>query len=180
MARIYGEDIILREYREDDLKYMRKWVNNPQITKWLSDAFLTPHTYQTTEKYLKHILDYTGKEQIYFVIANKDTGEYIGQLDLIRIDWKNRVGELGIVIGTENNRGKGYGTKAIKLLQKYVFESLNLNRLELELRGYNKRAYKCYKKCGFIEEGRKRKEFYIDGEFTDTIIMSILKEEYKK
>ncbi|MDU7473638.1 MAG: N-acetyltransferase, partial [Paenibacillus macerans] len=34
-----------------------------------------------------------------FVIAEKDTLEYIGQIDLHKIDWQNRSAVLGIVIG---------------------------------------------------------------------------------
>lgn len=55
---------------------------------------------------------------------------------------------------------------------------MNLNRLELGLREYNTNGYKCYLKCGFKEEGRKRQDFFIDGRYTDSIIMSILKSEY--
>ncbi len=84
-----------------------------------------------------------------FVIAHKDTEEYIGQLDLIKIDWPNRVGTIGIVIGTKENLSKGYGTEAIKLLQDFVFNKLNLNKLELDVRSFNERAIACYKKMWF-------------------------------
>ena len=114
-----------------------------------------------------------------FIIAHKDTEEYIGQLDLIKIDWPNRVGTIGIVIGTKENLGKGYGTEAIKLLQDFVFNKLNLNKLELDVRSFNERAIACYKKCGFIEEGRIRENFYVDGKYTDTIRMGLLKREWK-
>ena len=50
------------------------------------------------------------------------------------------------------------GTEAIKLLQSFVFERMNMNRLELNLHDYNERAYKCYLKCGFSEEGRLRQK----------------------
>jgi RimJ/RimL family protein N-acetyltransferase len=107
------------------------------------------------------------------------TEEYIGQLDLLNIDWKNRVGKMGIVIGAEK-QGQGYGYKAIMLLEKFVFNTLNLNRLELVLHDYNIKAYNCYLKCGFKEEGRLRQNFYINGQYTDRIQMSILRSEYKE
>ena len=37
----------------------------------------------------------------------------------------------------------------------------------------------CYKKCGFIEEGIRRKKYYYKGEYLDTILMGLLKEEFK-
>lgn len=177
MARILGKRIMLREYKKEDLICMRKWVNNYNITKYLSDIFLYPHTLNETEKFLNSILEGNNKDKN-FIIANKDTEEYLGQIDLLKIDWKNRLGVLGIVLGEESNLGKGYGEEAIKLLLDYSFNKLNLNRVELWLHDFNKRAYKCYLKCGFKEEGRKRNSFYLDGKYTDYILMGILKDEF--
>ncbi|MBC8591363.1 GNAT family N-acetyltransferase [Wansuia hejianensis] len=178
MYRLTGERIILREYRREDLVHMRKWVNDYDITKYLSNLFLYPHSISDTENFLNAMIEGNSNMKG-FIIAHKGTEEYIGQLDLIKIDWLNRVGTIGIVIGTKENLGKGYGTEAIKLLQGFAFNELNLNKLELEVRDYNKRAISCYKKCGFIEEGIIRENYYIDGKYTDTIRMGVLKKEWK-
>lgn len=177
MPRLVGERIMLREYRKEDLPHMRKWVNDNEIVEYLSNIFLYPHTVNETEKFLNLMLE--GNSNIKgFVICHKDTEEYIGQIDLIKIDWVSRVAALGIVIGSKENISKGYGSESIKLLQEFVFNRLNLNRLELDVRAYNKRAIAAYKKCGFIEEGVSREDFYINGRYTDTIHMAILKREW--
>jgi RimJ/RimL family protein N-acetyltransferase len=178
VPRLFGEKVMLREYQKGDLTHMREWVNDPEIVDNLSDIFLHAHSLNETENFLDAILEGKSENQIHFVIADKQPGNYIGQIDIIRIDWKNRVAELGIVIGKKDLLGKGFGTDAIKLLQYFVFEKLNLNRLQLSLHDYNKRAYKCYLKCGFIEEGRSRQSFFINGHYTDRIFMGILQEEY--
>lgn len=178
MAILIGERIILREYRKEDLAYMRRWVNNIEITKTLSNVFLYAHTMNDTENFLNAMMN--GSLGIKgYVIAHKDTSDYIGQIDLIGIDWVNRFGTLGIVIGSTENLSKGYGTEAIKLIQDFAFNKLNLHKLELEVRAYNNRAIRCYEKCGFVEEGRLRENFYTDGEYTDTLVMGILKSEYE-
>ncbi|MGP0586651.1 GNAT family N-acetyltransferase [Paenibacillus timonensis] len=179
MPRLMGDRIILREYRKEDLQYMRVWCNDPEIVDNLSDVFLFPHTVNGTEQYLNSILE-GNTQQKGFVIAHKDTEEYIGQIDLFKIDWKNRSTELGIVIGIKKYLGKGYGTEAIKVLQNFVFNRLNLNRLHLELHDFNQRAYRCYVKCGFKEEGRLREKNFVNGRYSDTIYMSILKKEYEE
>lgn len=176
MYRLAGERIILREYREEDYPYMRSWVNDYEITKYLSNIFMYPHTELDTENFLKAMMEgrYRG-----FVIAHKETEEYIGQVDLINIDWPNRVGTIGIVIGTKENLGKGYGSEALKLLLEFAFMKLNLNKLELDVRAFNDRAIKCYKKLGFQVEGVLRENFYDNGQYTDTIRMGILKREWE-
>lgn len=178
MARLIGEKIMLREYKKEDLQYMRKWVNDNEITKFLSNVFLYPHTLNGTENFLNSMLEGNTNAKG-FVIANIEDEEYIGQIDLIAIDWVNRVGTIGIVIGNKDYLGKGYGTEAIKLLQEFAFKKLNLHKLELTVRAFNDRAIHCYKKCGFKEEGRIRENFYADGKYTDTVHMGVLKREFE-
>jgi RimJ/RimL family protein N-acetyltransferase len=179
MPRLYGEKIMLREYRKEDLPSMRKWVNDPVVVDNLSDIFLYPHSVHETESFLNTMLE--GKSGFKgFVIADRETEDYIGQIDLVKVDWKNRAGELGIIIGAAEHRGRGIGAKAIRLLQDFAFNRLNLHRLQLSVHDYNEQAIRCYRKCGFREEGRKRESFYIHGRYADTIIMSILRSEYRE
>lgn len=177
MYRLEGERIILREYRREDLSYMRKWVNDYEITRTLSNVFLYPHTMADTENFINGMIE--GKMKG-FVIAHKGSEDYIGQLDLINIDWPNRVATIGIVIGTKENLSKGYGTEAIKLLQEFAFNKLNLNKLELDVREFNKRGIRCYEKSGFKIEGVIRENYYENGEYSNTVKMGILKREWNE
>lgn len=178
MPRLVGTRIVLREYQKEDLESMRKWCNDAEVVDLLSDIFLYPQTVHSTEQYLNSVLE--GKtEQKGFVIAHKDSDEYIGQIDLFKIDWKNRFAELGIVIGIKEYHGKGYGSEAIKLLLDFAFHRLNLHRIQLEVHDFNERAYQCYIKCGFQEEGRLRGNYFVNGQYHDTVLMGILKKDYE-
>ena len=87
---------------------------------------------------------------------------------------------MAIVIGKKEYLGKGYGSEAIRVLQKFAFEELNLSRIELDVYDYNARAYKCYLKCGYKEEGRMRQKLFKNGRYRDVIRMAILKEEFEE
>ncbi len=82
------------------------------------------------------------------------------------------------MIGEKEFLGKGFGTEALNLLIINSFNTLNLNRVELEVHDFNTRAYKSYLKLGFQEVGRRRKADYINGKYSDSIIMGLLKEEW--
>ncbi|MFD2615639.1 GNAT family N-acetyltransferase [Paenibacillus gansuensis] len=177
MPHIVGDRILLREYRKEDFPFIRKWVNDERIVGALSDVFDYPHTVHATESFLNSMLDGTSSIKG-FIIAHKDTEAYIGQIDLHFVDWKNRVAELGIVIGDMEMHGKGYGREAIRLLQRFVFRTLNLNRLQLQVYDYNDKAYRSYLNAGFKEEGRLRQRLFKDGQYRDVIYMGILRDEY--
>lgn len=178
MPRLYGELIMLREYRRDDLEPIRAWVNDIEITRHLSDIFLYPHAEDATEAYLEAAVE--GKtDSRGFVIADPATGEYIGQVNLDSIDWKNRVGKIGIVIGRGEHRGRGYGTDAMRLIARFAFREMNLNRLELEVYDFNERAIRCYASCGFREEGRLRERQFKDGKYVDVVAMGLLRSDWE-
>ena len=178
MPRLIGENIILREYKQEDLIEMNEWKKDRELTNNLSDIFLRPHTLKNTEEFLSFVL--TNKtNDIYYVIADKNTENYIGQID-INIDWINRIGNLGIVIGRSEYRNNGIGASAIMLLLDYAFKRMNLNKIQLDVHADNERAIKCYKKCGFIIEGTLRDKIFRDGKYVNVHIMGILKKEYEE
>jgi RimJ/RimL family protein N-acetyltransferase len=166
---------MLREYRESDYEHMRSWVNNPRIVDTLSDIFLYPHSEKRSKQYLELAMssDWNG-----FVIALVDTEEYIGQIDFVKLDHKNGWGELGIVIGNEENHGKGYGTEALELIINFAFDQLRLNRVELVCWSFNVKGRRAYEKVGFVQEGVRRKKRYRNGEFHDEICYGLLREEW--
>ena len=60
MPRIWGKEIVLREYIMEDLPSIREWVNNPEIVDTLSDYFLFPHSEEQTSAWLKKRMEGTG------------------------------------------------------------------------------------------------------------------------
>jgi RimJ/RimL family protein N-acetyltransferase len=55
---------------------------------------------------------------------------------------------------------------------------LNLRRIWLEVSGANERGIRCYRACGFVEEGRMRAHIWNDGAYRDLVHMGILREEW--
>lgn len=115
-----------------------------------------------------------------FAICLIDNNLLIGELSISEIDLENSKAGFRIsMFGTELT-GKGFGSEAIELVLKFVFEELNLNRLQLEVFSHNKRGIRAYEKTGFKKEGVLRDSLYYNGKFSDEIIMSILKIEYEE
>ena len=56
---------------------------------------------------------------------------------------------------------------------------MNLNRVELQVFDDNERGIRCYEKIGFVREGVQRQFRYREGRYVDSIMMSILREEYE-
>ena len=175
MGRLTGERIVLREYRQEDLSALRAWVNDSETTKYLAGAYRRPQTWEQTEEWLSRRLNGdAGGEG--FVIADRETGKYLGQIDLMMIDPIARKAEMAIVL-MKSAQKKGYALESIRLILSYAFHTMNLNRVWLKCAEKNEAAVKCYRKAGFKTEGVLRNDLYIDGEYTNALIMGILKND---
>nr|WP_231558770.1 GNAT family protein [Brevibacillus thermoruber] len=86
---------------------------------------------------------------------------------------------IRIAITSREHQGRGLGTEAMRLLLDYGFGILNLHRIELNVFSYNARAIRAYEKLGFQREGVQREALYYNHQYHDSIIMSILEDEYR-
>lgn len=172
---LIGERIKLVAPDSKSIPTFLKWFNDIEILQYIS--MYRPLIREEEEEWFARLKD--RKNNVFFSIIVKQEEKLIGNCSF-EIDWKNRVGNLGIVIGEKEYHSKGYGTEALNLVVKHAFEELNLNRMELEVFSHNPRAQKCYTKVGFKEEGRRREALYVHGQYHDAIIMGILKTEWLK
>ena len=122
----------------------------------------------------------TTENGVTFAIIENETNKIVGNCGIEKIDYINRTGILGIFIGVEEARNKGYGKESVKLLLDFGFNYLNLHSIELKVMSFNKRAIKCYEKCGFKEIGRRREAYFLNGKYHDVIEMDIIRREFKE
>lgn len=83
-----------------------------------------------------------------FSIVLLDADQLIGHISIHDVDRLNRNAFPGVVIGGEENRGKGYGTEAMRLALNFGFKTLNLNNIMLTAHADHTAAIACYKKSG--------------------------------
>ncbi|WP_240339673.1 GNAT family N-acetyltransferase [Halobacillus ihumii] len=122
----------------------------------------------------------TDSSRIDLVICLQTNHQMIGDLAMLEIDHQNRKAVVRISIFDKNYWGQGYGTESMSLLLEFGFNHLNLHRVGLDVFSYNERAMKSYQKLGFKREGVIRDDLYYDGEYHDSILMGVLKEEFVK
>ncbi|AFZ29271.1 GCN5-related N-acetyltransferase [Gloeocapsa sp. PCC 7428] len=77
------------------------------------------------------------------------------------------------------DKGKGYGTAALRLIKKLAFEQLHAHRLWLDVKDFNYVARRLYEKEGFVVEGILRECLKAGDRFESLVLMSMLQSEYK-
>jgi [ribosomal protein S5]-alanine N-acetyltransferase len=74
---------------------------------------------------------------------------------------------------SEENRGKGIMTSAVRFLIRYGFETRRLLRIEAPVYAFNIESQQVLLRCGFTEEGYLRKAYFRNGEYHDAKLYAI-------
>lgn len=168
-----GDKVILDAIDPEDIEWMRKQRNNQELRKYFREWKDISKDQQ--EAWYKSRGNNTDPKHVYFKIVSNDK-ELVGCCGLHYVDWRLRSAEFGIFVGQET-RGKGYGSEAIFLMFDYGFREMNLHKVWCEVYSNNK-AIGIYKKMGFKEEGILRDNYFCNGKYGDSIVMSILEDEW--
>ena len=171
---IRGEKIILRQQREEDAEYFAYWFNQPLI---MFQCGFTEPTDKEAE--LRYITEYhRSDDSVWFTITDID-GSVIGETGLLRMFPAWHCTDLTIIIPDPEKQNKGYGTEAIRLMLDMAFNEYGMNRVSIGVVGLNTDALEFYQKVGFRQEGMQEQGYYYDGEYSDFIMMRILREEWQ-
>ena len=176
--KLVGDRIYLSPQKgnEEEIEKCTQWLNDFNVTDYV-DKSSRLITYQDEVAYFENKFK-NGDNNRHFDIIDLETDKLVGVIGLDSINWINRCASLGIFIGEADYRNHGYGREAIKLILEYGFKYLNLHSINLSVLNVNKRAHKCYLKCGFKDSGIDRDRVFVNGKYYNLIRMDILSDEF--
>jgi len=143
--RLRGEKVIIRPMVREDMEKMRAWrpFSDPL------DALLNGSQHHSeNEVWFQAQVDDPGRR--WYAIEDL-SGHLIGRLSLRQIVGRESA-RLGITLAPDY-LGQGYGTDAIRTFLVYYFRDLGFEILYLDVAAPNRRAIRCYEKCGFKRIG---------------------------
>lgn len=170
-----GNQVYLRPLEMEDVDFMVRSTNNDIEMRRLTG---TPKPF--TRSQIEHYIQRQSQDdtRVSFGIVRRDDDQLVGEVVINDIYRNARCANFRIAIA-DSYTGHGFGTDATRLMLDYGFGMLNLHRIELDVYTINERAIHVYERVGFKREGVKRQSWYYDHQFYDTIIMSILEDEYR-
>jgi RimJ/RimL family protein N-acetyltransferase len=172
---LVGTLVYLRAVDRAEASIIVPWVNDQRVIRNL--LIHRPTSLAAEEAFLESVS--RSDTDVVMGICEKATDRLVGVCGLHRIDPKNRHAMYGIFIGEADARGKGLGSEVTSLVVTYAFDTLNLNRIWLHVYRDNKGAIRAYEKAGFTVEGVLRQDNFRDGRYGDTVVMGILRSEWK-
>lgn len=166
---------------EKDPEIESRWTHDSEFMRMMETAPARPMSaalikkqYEKLEKQIEET-----KNLFYFTIRAKADDRLMGMAQVHRIEWANGNGFVRLGIGSAEDRGKGYGTQALRMLLRFAFAELNLFRVSAMLPEYNETAIGLVKKFGFVQEVCRRKALERDGRRWDLYAFGLLRDEWQ-
>jgi len=171
-----GEKVSLYTITKEDLKKIWEYFGDFELRRFINIRW-QPVYYEDEEKLYEDLIK-NKEKNIVFCIVENSSNNLVGLIGLYKIDLYSKHAELGYWIW-KVYWNKGYATEAVKLMLKYAFEYLNLNKVWARVYEPNKASQRVLEKNGFKLVGRLRKQEYVLREgFVNELYYDLLREEW--
>jgi RimJ/RimL family protein N-acetyltransferase len=163
-------ELVLRPWREEDAPAVYEACQDPELLHWIP-AIPRPYTQEDARAFV------TGEVELgpHNFAATEDGDRIVGAIG-IRVN-EQRTGHIGYWCVREA-RGRGLTTRALRLVSRYGFEELKLERLELITDPDNVASQRVAEKVGFQRESLLRSHLlHPDGRRRDFVMFSLLRGE---
>jgi RimJ/RimL family protein N-acetyltransferase len=161
---------------DSEAETVASWSRDSEFQRLLTEDPARPRTAQ----YWKRSLEDGGDNPnaFPFGIHTLDDGRLIGFVALWITSWPSGEAMVAIGLGQAADRGRGYGTDAMRVALRYGFAELNLERVTLGVFSHNARGIRAYEKAGFVHEGQEREWLQRDGQRYGHVNMGIVRADW--
>jgi RimJ/RimL family protein N-acetyltransferase len=175
---IHGDLVTIRAVDRHDDQTIWRWFNDPAVMRgWgLPDPLLSRTEVQ---RRIEEWLDEEAKlGRPVASLALDLTEEPVGLAILSRLSPRHRSVELSFLVGDPVRWDEGFGRDIVALLVDTCALTWNLERIVARSEGFNERAHRLLRSCGFVEEARLREARYIEGSYHDILVFGWLRSDH--
>ena len=176
---LYTPRLCLRKLTMEDVPlYYARIGSSPEVTKYM---LFSPHkdiseSVASIEKALRR---YEEGKCYRFCIALRDTEELIGVIEPLRFLEADSSCSFAYMLARDF-WGKGYGTEALTAVLSFLFDKMEMERVEADHMGANAASGAVMRKCGMVKTGFAPGKYEKDGVCYDAVQYAITKEQWKR
>lgn len=169
-----ADRVVLRPWRQTDIPAIVAACSDPPIARFIP-TIRSPYTEQDASSWLASQKPARlAGQSLEMAIADCDADAVLGAIGA-HISLDRLTASVGYWLAPEA-RGQGCATKATAMLCQWLFEALELGRIELTTDPENIPSQRVAERCGFQKEGLMRSHLrhLYTGERRDSLLWSLL------
>lgn len=165
----------LKAFTIEDASPFFQLRSDPQFVKYLSTYPMSE--LKEAQNFIESILsDFNSKKGISWKISLKGSDQLIGYIGFWRMEKQHLRTEVGFGMAREF-QNKGYMSEALHKILHYGFDTLLMHSTMANIDARNQASERLLQKIGFRLEAQFREDYYFDGEFLDSHIYCLLRED---
>lgn len=168
-----GRLVRLRGFRDGDEQYFAEWMNDESFSRLAAGGGRMPMTEAGAREWI------SWHESDAFAVETLDDSRLIGVCTYSELQERSGSCRVGFMVGSESDRGRGYGADMAEILLTFLFREKNLRKVGLEVLSFNGRAVALYERLGFVREAVYRDRVFTDGCYWDEYAYGMLREEFE-
>jgi RimJ/RimL family protein N-acetyltransferase len=179
-TRVETERLVLRGFRPGDLDAVHVMQSDPEVVRYV------PWPVRTREESAAWIAERTTSSRLAaqddyltWALARRDDDEVVGSLNAWYRSVEHGCAEIGFVL-SRHAQGHGYGTEGLRALLDLLFDALPLHRVVGRADARNTASSRLMARVGMRREAHFREDEFFKGEWTDTVVHAVLREEWRR
>lgn len=168
---IAGDSVDLRTIEEEDIEFLQEGVTHPTVRQYAGSDI--PYNRPRYEQ--ERFDPLADGEFLQLLVCDGD--DRLGDVSLAPIDDRRGWANLGYWIHPDR-QGEGYATEAARLAVTHGFDELRLHRISATILAQNVASKRVVEKLGFVHEGTKRDDAFLDGAYADREVYAVLRDEW--
>lgn len=185
IKRVFGnlptfetERLKIRLFKKGDEKDLYEYCSDDEVTRYISfESYTSISQAEDRINYCLEIYKNINKP-FPWGIEYKENGKLIGSIDFVEWNEDHKEAKIGYVLN-RNYWNKGIASEALKVILKFGFEKMGLNRIQIECDERNVASARVIEKNGLKYEGTLRQKKFNKGEYISLKCYSILRQEYE-
>ncbi|MEU8227746.1 GNAT family protein [Kribbella sp. NPDC048915] len=175
MDPLTGDVTVLREFRTTDLDDYLAIAGDDRVTTWMAfDSYDRAKAEQTLAGIVERSAQ-PDRPDYMLAVTRPDDDRVIGFARIAPSGaW---AAKLGYAIGADH-WGHGYATDAARVLLRFAFGPLERHRVTAAIGPENAASVAVVKRLGFTYEGQLRQHVFTNGAWRDSLLYSILRQEF--
>lgn len=143
------------------------WLNDPTVVRFSEQR----HRYHSLESCAAFVARFDSGPNLLWAIETG--GRHIGNISAT-FDLNNRIADIGILIGAEGTRGRGFGRLAWGAVLDHLCAREDLHKLTGGCLEGNVAMVRIMRGCGMVEDGYRKDLYIVEGKPSSLIYFSKL------
>jgi diamine N-acetyltransferase len=168
----YGDVHLLPLERSKDISYLVKYGNAKGLWKQRLNKR------KTSVQEQDNLLLENSRLMNYYCYMIMGGNSKRGICEILEVDWVNSNCKLHLHFEDRAELVPRYGTRTLNAIGNYIFNSLGLYKIGVEVNLDDVVMSSLYKSYGFVQEVRKRSHFYSQGTYHTVLELGLLEHEF--